>query len=134
MFEQVLDPVNGSLGLSALCAVLPLLTLFVLLGVLKMKAWQAGLISLVVSIVVAVVFFDMPVGQSGFEPAAVANCVSPASAMRAGSTSITARRSALSIWCQRAISGSVRPQPKQRLVLGSIIQTAMHGVSLLIEG
>jgi hypothetical protein len=28
----------------------------------------------------------------------------------------------------------VRPQPKQRLVLGSIIQTAMHGVSLLIEG
>jgi hypothetical protein len=28
----------------------------------------------------------------------------------------------------------VRPQPKQRLVLGSIIQTAMHGVSLLIVG
>jgi len=64
MFEQVIDPVNGSLGLSALCAVLPLLTLFVLLGALKMKAWQAGLISLAVSIVVAVALFDMPVGQA----------------------------------------------------------------------
>jgi lactate permease len=64
MFEQVLDPVNGSLGLSALCAVLPLLTLFVLLGALRMKAWQAGLISLAVAIVVAVVFFDMPLGQA----------------------------------------------------------------------
>src|SRR3954462_9710220 len=64
MFEQVLDPVAGSLGLSALCAVLPLVTLFVLLGVLRMKAWQAGLIGLAVSIVVAVVAFDMPVGQA----------------------------------------------------------------------
>jgi len=27
----------------------------------------------------------------------------------------------------------VRPQPKQRLVLGSIMQTAMHGVSMLIR-
>src|SRR4051812_34271538 len=64
MFEQVLDPVGGSLGLSALCAVIPLLTLFVLLGVLKMKAWQAGLISLAVSIVVAVTAFEMPIGQA----------------------------------------------------------------------
>jgi lactate permease len=64
MFEQVLDPVAGSLGLSALCAALPLLTLFVLLGVLRVKAWIAGLISLVVAIVVAMVFFHMPVGQS----------------------------------------------------------------------
>jgi lactate permease len=64
MFEQVLDPVAGSLGLSALCAVIPLVTLFVLLGVLRMKAWQAGLISLVVSIIVAVAAFKMPVGQA----------------------------------------------------------------------
>jgi hypothetical protein len=45
---------------------------------------------------------------------------------------MTARRSARSIRCQRAISGSVLPQPKQRLLLGSIMQTAMHGVSWLI--
>jgi lactate permease len=64
MFEQVLDPVGSSLGLSALCALLPLLTLFVLLGVLRMKAWQAGLIALAVSIVVAVAAFKMPVGQA----------------------------------------------------------------------
>jgi len=64
MFEQVLDPVGGSLGLSALCAVIPLVTLFVLLGVLKMKAWQAGLIALAVSIVVAVAAYDMPIGQA----------------------------------------------------------------------
>jgi lactate permease len=64
VFEQVLDPVGGSLGLSALCALLPLLTLFVLLGVLRMKAWQAGLIALAVSIVVAVAAFGMPVGQA----------------------------------------------------------------------
>src|SRR3954464_5629492 len=73
MFEQVLDPVGGSLGLSALCAAIPLITLFVLLGVLKLKAWMAGLISLAVSILVAVLLFDMPVDQallSGTEGAA----------------------------------------------------------------
>src|ERR1700751_499350 len=51
--------------------------------------------------------------------------------MRWASSAITACRSGLSMRCQRATSGSVRPQPKQRLVLGSIIQTAMHGVSWL---
>src|ERR687883_1773592 len=64
MFRQVLAPVAGSLGLSALCAVLPLVTLFVLLGVLRMKAWQAGLIGLAVSIIVAVAAFGMPIGQA----------------------------------------------------------------------
>jgi hypothetical protein len=54
--------------------------------------------------------------------------------MRSGKDVITSRRSALSIRDHRAISGSVRPQPKQRLVLGSMIQTAMHGDSLLIQG
>jgi len=38
----------------------------------------------------------------------------------------------LAISTGRAISGKLRPQPKQRLVLGSIMQTAMHGVSWLI--
>jgi lactate permease len=63
MFEQVLDPVAGSLGLSALCATLPLITLFVLLGALKVKAWIAGLVSLLVAILVAVIFYSMPVDQ-----------------------------------------------------------------------
>jgi len=64
VFEQVLDPVGGSLGLSALCAVLPLLTLFVLLGALRVKAWIAGLSALLVALLVAVLLFSMPVGQA----------------------------------------------------------------------
>jgi lactate permease len=64
MFEQVIDPVAGSLGLSALCAVIPLVTLFVLLGVLRVKAWIAGLVSLAVAIVMATVAFSMPLDQA----------------------------------------------------------------------
>jgi lactate permease len=73
MFTQNPDPVGGSLTLSALVAAVPLLTLFVLLGGLRLKAWVAGLISLVVALLVAVVLFKMPVGQallSGTEGAA----------------------------------------------------------------
>ncbi|NUR09461.1 MAG: L-lactate permease, partial [Nocardioidaceae bacterium] len=64
MFQQDLQPVGDSLALSALCAAIPLLTLFVLLGGLRMKAWLAGVISLAVSLVVAVLLFSMPVGQA----------------------------------------------------------------------
>ncbi len=64
MFEQDLQPVADSLFLSAMCGAIPLVTLFVLLGGLKLKAWVAGLISLLVSILVAVVLFGMPVGQA----------------------------------------------------------------------
>ena len=64
MFEQDLQPVGDSLFLSALCGAIPLLTLFVLLGGLRLKAWVAGLISLLVAILVAVVLFEMPAGQA----------------------------------------------------------------------
>jgi lactate permease len=64
MYRQILDPVGDSLGLSSIFAALPLIALFVLLGVLRMKAWMAGLISLLVAILVAVVVYPMPVGQS----------------------------------------------------------------------
>lgn len=64
MFQQDLQPVGDSLALSALCAALPLVTLFVLLGGLRMKAWLSGLISLGVSLVVAVALFGMPAGQA----------------------------------------------------------------------
>ena len=62
-YQQVLDPVAGSFGLSSLFAVLPLLTLFVLLGGFKLKAWIAGLASLAVALAVAVAVYGMPVGQ-----------------------------------------------------------------------
>jgi len=64
MFQQVANPVGGSLALSALVAALPLLTLFVLLGALRWKAWQAGLASLVVALGVAIFAFGMPAGQA----------------------------------------------------------------------
>ncbi|SCL31310.1 lactate permease [Micromonospora rhizosphaerae] len=63
-FKVVTDPVGDSVALSAIFAVLPLLTLFVLLGVLKVKAWLAGLISLAVALVVAIAVYAMPVGQA----------------------------------------------------------------------
>jgi lactate permease len=64
MYKQVFDPVGDSLGLSAIFAALPLVTLFVLLGGLKMKAHWAGVISLGVAMVVAVAVYGMPAGQA----------------------------------------------------------------------
>ncbi|HEX2856719.1 MAG TPA: L-lactate permease [Propionibacteriaceae bacterium] len=64
MFHLVNNPVGGSLALSALVAALPLLTLFVLLGAMRWKAWQAGLASLLVALAVAVLGFRMPAGQA----------------------------------------------------------------------
>jgi lactate permease len=64
MYQQVYDPVSNSLGASSIFAALPLLTLFILLGGIKMKAHWAGLISLAVALVVAIAVYDMPVGQA----------------------------------------------------------------------
>jgi lactate permease len=64
MYQQVLDPVGDSLGWSALFAVLPLVTLFVLLGGLKLAAHIAALWSLAVAILVAIIVYSMPVGQA----------------------------------------------------------------------
>ncbi|MDQ6841413.1 MAG: L-lactate permease [Actinomycetota bacterium] len=65
MYKQVLDPVSHSLGLTSIFAVLPLLVLFVLLGVVKMKAQWASVIALAVAIGVALAVYSMPVGQAG---------------------------------------------------------------------
>ncbi|NWJ72302.1 L-lactate permease [Pseudonocardia sp. ICBG1122] len=60
MFQQQLEPL-GSLWLSALVALLPLVTIFVTLGALRWKAHWAGLSALAVAVVVAVAAFGMPV-------------------------------------------------------------------------
>jgi lactate permease len=73
VYKQVLDPVSHSLGLTSIFAILPLLTLFVLLGVARWKAQWASLAALAVSILVAVIVYPMPLGQaldSGLEGAA----------------------------------------------------------------
>ncbi len=64
MYHQVFDPIGHSLGLSTIFAVLPLLTIFVLLGVLRLKAQWAALIALLVALIVAVAVYGMPVGQA----------------------------------------------------------------------
>ena len=64
MYRQVLDPVAHSLAWSSLVAALPLLTLFVLLGLARMRAWLASIIALAVSLVVAVWAYGMPAGQA----------------------------------------------------------------------
>jgi lactate permease len=64
VYQQVLDPVADSLAWSSLVAAIPLLLLFVLLGVMRVTAWVASLISLAVAIVVAVLVYGMPIGQT----------------------------------------------------------------------
>ena len=64
MYKQVLDPVGNSLALTSIFAILPLVVLFVLLGVLKMKAQWASLITLGVAIVIALAVYSMPFGQA----------------------------------------------------------------------
>ena len=62
MFHQLLTPIGDSLGLSFLVAVLPVLTVLLLLGVLRRPAWQAALAGLVVGLIIAVLPWQMPIG------------------------------------------------------------------------
>lgn len=61
MYTPDLAPLAGSLTLSSLVALLPLLTIFLTLGVLRWKAHWAGLAALVVAMLVAAVVYGMPV-------------------------------------------------------------------------
>ena len=61
MFKQLLTPVGDSLALSFLVAALPILTVLVLLGVVRRPAWQAALGGLIVGLVVAIGFWQLPV-------------------------------------------------------------------------
>jgi lactate permease len=64
MYTQIFDPVAHSIGASAAFAALPLLTLFVLLGVLRLQARWAALASLAVSMAIAIFVYGMPTGQT----------------------------------------------------------------------
>ncbi|MFG1686039.1 L-lactate permease [Nonomuraea sp. NPDC049269] len=64
MYQQIFDPVLGQLGLSALVAAIPLLVLFVLLGVFRWKAQWAGLSALAVAALIAVAVYGMPIVQT----------------------------------------------------------------------
>ncbi|GAA0195495.1 MULTISPECIES: L-lactate permease [Glutamicibacter] len=62
MFTPSTEPIAGSVAISALVALIPLLTFFVMLAVVKVKAHYAGLSSLLVAIIVAIFGWQMPVG------------------------------------------------------------------------
>ncbi|MBD7996817.1 L-lactate permease [Arthrobacter sp. Sa2CUA1] len=61
-FTASTDPVSGSVAASAIVALVPLLTFFILLAFVKVKAHVAGALSLVVAIAVAIFAFKMPAG------------------------------------------------------------------------
>ncbi|MGP9682477.1 L-lactate permease [Brachybacterium sp. AOP3-A1-3] len=61
MYTPDLAPLAGSLTLTSIVALLPLLTIFLTLGVLRWKAHWAGLAALVVAMLVAAVAYGMPV-------------------------------------------------------------------------
>jgi lactate permease len=60
MWQHNYEPVNGSLGLSALFAAIPIIVLFLMLGVWRKPAWMAALIALVSALVVSLVVYGMP--------------------------------------------------------------------------
>lgn len=64
MFTQPLTPIAGSALLSALLAALPLAVLFVLLGVFKVKAWQASVVGLVTAFLVATLGWHLPLSMA----------------------------------------------------------------------
>ena len=59
-FTQLLQPVADNLYISALVALIPIIFYLVALAGFKVKGWLTGLLTLIVAIVVAVVFFKMP--------------------------------------------------------------------------
>lgn len=61
MWQHNYTPVNGSLGLSALVAALPIFVILFMLGVLRRPAWMSGLTALATAIAVALFAYGMPV-------------------------------------------------------------------------
>src|SRR5260370_4600968 len=62
MFKQVLDPFSN-LGLTTLAALIPIIVLLVLLAVFRFSAWLGTLIGSFLTLLVAIIFWRMPVSQ-----------------------------------------------------------------------
>jgi len=65
-FTQLLQPVADNLYISALVALIPIVFYLVTLAGFKVKGWLTGLLTLVVAIVIACVFFKMPFQFAAF--------------------------------------------------------------------
>jgi lactate permease len=62
MFTQIVDPV-GSLGLTCLITLIPVVLLLVLLAVYRVSAWLAVLIGSIVTFILAAWVWQMPMGD-----------------------------------------------------------------------
>src|SRR5215204_6144491 len=62
VYQQVYDPIAGSLVLSTLVAIIPIVVLFVLLAGIRIAAQWASLATLATALVIAVLVYGMPVG------------------------------------------------------------------------
>src|SRR6185437_6602381 len=65
VWDQVYMPVGNSLALSAACAAIPILVLFVSLGIVRLAAWKSGLLSLAAACIVARAVYGMPLSLVG---------------------------------------------------------------------
>ena len=64
MFQQLLTPVGGALLPSFIVAVLPIVTVLLMLGLLRRPAWQASLAGLIVGLIVSILVVK-PAGLFG---------------------------------------------------------------------
>jgi len=60
MWQHNYEPIAGSLGVSAVVAAIPIVVLFVMLGVLRKPAWMSALTALIAALLVALVAYGMP--------------------------------------------------------------------------
>src|SRR5688500_17308289 len=60
MWQHNYEPLGGSLGISAIVAAIPILVLFLMLGVLRKPAWMAAMSALASAFIVALAVYGMP--------------------------------------------------------------------------
>jgi lactate permease len=60
MWQHNYEPIAGSLGVSAIVAALPIVVLFVMLGVLRKAAWMSAATALASALLVSLVVYRMP--------------------------------------------------------------------------
>ena len=60
MWQHNYEPIGGSLGLSTAAAAIPILVLFVMLGIMRKPAWMAAMTALASALIVALLGYRMP--------------------------------------------------------------------------
>jgi lactate permease len=60
MWQHNYEPIAGSLGLSALVAAVPIIVLFIMLGMLRKPAWMSALTALGSALLVSLAIYGMP--------------------------------------------------------------------------